>query len=230
MEAEYAASNKGVKRLRHEPNVGDSTINSSKSSTPIESERTSQTPLAAASASVAAVTVDMPQATPRSGVDTRTAKWQSMLTAALMQDRAKEEEKRVSDLALRVVTAIPGSRAVSADTFRVLLVNIRDTKNEELRSDIIEGRLPVEVLVRMNERELLNPEERKNQEAAFLERSKDTDLTEIRRAMATKSTLFQCPSCKARDCSWTQKQTRSADEPMTVFCHCNVCDTKWTRR
>ncbi|EKG07322.1 transcription elongation factor, putative [Trypanosoma cruzi] len=159
----------------------------------------------------------------------RVAKWSALIGSALMQGRAKEEEEKINALALRIVTAIPGDRSLAADGFRVLLVNLRDAKNTKLREDIIEGRLPVEVLVHMSERDLLNPEARKNQEEEFLKRSRDTDLSEIRRAMATKSTLFQCPSCKARDCSWTQKQTRSADEPMTVFCICNVCDHKWRR-
>ncbi|RNF12469.1 transcription elongation factor [Trypanosoma rangeli] len=159
----------------------------------------------------------------------RTAKWSSLIGGALMQGRAKDEESIINAVALRIAAAIPGDRSAAADGFRVLLVNLRDAKNIKLREDIIEGRLPVEVLVRMSERDLLNPEAKRNQEAEFLERSKDTDLTEIRRAITTKSTLFPCPSCKARDCSWTQKQTRSADEPMTVFCVCNVCEHKWRR-
>ncbi|KAH9597293.1 Transcription elongation factor S-II [Trypanosoma melophagium] len=160
---------------------------------------------------------------------TRITKWSSLLCNALMQEREGDEETRISALSLRIASAIPGDRSVAADSFRVLLVNLKDAKNTKLRDDIVEGRLPVEVLVHMKERDLLNPEERKKQEEAFLERSKDTDLSEIRKATATKSTLFQCPSCKARDCTWTQRQTRSGDEPMTVFCLCNICDHKWRR-
>nr|CCC95094.1 putative transcription elongation factor [Trypanosoma congolense IL3000] len=161
--------------------------------------------------------------------DARLIKWKTMLCRVLTQGRKVEDEERVSGVAQRVVEAIPGGRSESADTFRVLLVHMGDAKNEKLRESIIEGVLSVETLVRMKESELLNPEERMKQEAAFLERCKDTDLSEIRKATSTTSTLFPCPSCKARNCSWSQKQTRSADEPMTVFCICNVCDHKWRR-
>lgn len=159
----------------------------------------------------------------------RIAKWSSLLGAALMAGRAEEEKSRVDAVAHRIAAAIPGDRSAAADTFRVLLVNLRDTKNGRLRDDIVEGRLLVEVLVRMTERDLLNPESKKAQDVEFLERCKDTDLTEMRKATATRSSLFPCPSCKERDCTWTQKQTRSGDEPMTVFCVCNACDYKWKR-
>lgn len=36
--------------------------------------------------------------------------------------------------------------------------------------------------------------------------------------------MFQCGKCKERRCTVTQMQTRSADEPMTVFVTCQVCD------
>ncbi|EAN79459.1 transcription elongation factor s-II, putative [Trypanosoma equiperdum] len=161
--------------------------------------------------------------------DTRLTKWKTLLCKALMQGRKEEDEGRVADMALRIVKAIPGGRSESADTFRMLLVHLGDAKNRELRESIIEEKFSVEVLVRMKERDLLNPEERERQEAAFLARSRDTDLTEIRKATSTTSTLFPCPSCKAKNCTWTQKQTRSADEPMTIFCICNICEHKWRR-
>jgi len=34
---------------------------------------------------------------------------------------------------------------------------------------------------------------------------------------------FQCGKCKKRRCTYTQKQTRSADEPMTTFVLCLEC-------
>lgn len=40
--------------------------------------------------------------------------------------------------------------------------------------------------------------------------------------------IFKCPRCKSKDVDTEQKQTRSADEPMTVFCSCTHCHTKWT--
>ncbi len=39
--------------------------------------------------------------------------------------------------------------------------------------------------------------------------------------------IFKCGKCKQRKCSYYQMQTRSADEPMTTFVTCLVCDNRW---
>ena len=36
-----------------------------------------------------------------------------------------------------------------------------------------------------------------------------------------------CNRCNSRDVDVYQKQTRSADEGMTVFCHCSTCGMRW---
>lgn len=38
---------------------------------------------------------------------------------------------------------------------------------------------------------------------------------------------FECRKCKSKDIVWTQRQTRSADEPMTTFCVCRQCGTRF---
>lgn len=39
--------------------------------------------------------------------------------------------------------------------------------------------------------------------------------------------IFKCSKCGSFDVDTEQKQTRSADEPMTVFCKCR-CGARWT--
>ena len=38
---------------------------------------------------------------------------------------------------------------------------------------------------------------------------------------------FVCKVCKQRKCVYVEKQTRSADEPMTVFITCILCGYRW---
>ena len=44
-----------------------------------------------------------------------------------------------------------------------------------------------------------------------------------------KSTL-KCRRCGSTEIAWEQKQTRGADEAMTVFCTCGKCNNRWTMR
>lgn len=43
----------------------------------------------------------------------------------------------------------------------------------------------------------------------------------------TKTDMFTCGKCKAKECTYTQLQTRSADEPMTTFVYCMACGNRW---
>lgn len=38
---------------------------------------------------------------------------------------------------------------------------------------------------------------------------------------------FKCGKCGSRNTDYSQKQTRSADEPMTTFGVCNDCGNRW---
>jgi transcription elongation factor S-II len=38
---------------------------------------------------------------------------------------------------------------------------------------------------------------------------------------------FTCRKCKSKKCSYYQMQTRSADEPMTIFISCLECGARW---
>ncbi|KAG5477675.1 hypothetical protein LSCM1_04968 [Leishmania martiniquensis] len=157
-------------------------------------------------------------------------RWVALLHDVLMKERQPHESERVLELCVRIVEAIPGDMERTKDTFQTLLFNIKDAKNGELRRKVVEGELLVERLVVMDDRELANPELRKQIEERMEERSKDTNLSEIRKAMRTSSsTLFKCHVCGARDSSWEQRQTRSGDEPMTVIITCNKCNTQWRK-
>lgn len=39
--------------------------------------------------------------------------------------------------------------------------------------------------------------------------------------------MFECGRCKSTKTTYTQKQTRSADEPMTTFVTCGNCKNRW---
>lgn len=47
---------------------------------------------------------------------------------------------------------------------------------------------------------------------------------------ASCRTALRCRRCGSGDVTCEQKQTRGADESMTVFCTCNKCSNRWTMR
>ena len=43
----------------------------------------------------------------------------------------------------------------------------------------------------------------------------------------TKTDLFKCGRCKKNECTYYELQTRSADEPTTIFITCLNCGNRW---
>lgn len=136
---------------------------------------------------------------------------------------------RVSETMQRTAAAIQGDGDAAMIRFRTIKFAVKDEKNSKLRNDILEGVLTPEVLASLKEHELANPEQRKQREEEFLERNKSKDLNELQRSLSSSSSLFPCPRCGAKDCTWVQRQTRSGDEPMTVCCTCNKCGRVWRK-
>jgi DNA-directed RNA polymerase subunit M/transcription elongation factor TFIIS len=53
---------------------------------------------------------------------------------------------------------------------------------------------------------------------------KKRDLKKYKEENMAATDTYKCPKCKERKCKVTQMQTRSADEPMTTFVTCLVCE------
>jgi transcription elongation factor S-II len=50
---------------------------------------------------------------------------------------------------------------------------------------------------------------------------------ELETNVESMTDAFLCKKCHSRKTTYYQMQTRSADEPMTVFVSCLVCGTRW---
>lgn len=46
----------------------------------------------------------------------------------------------------------------------------------------------------------------------------------------TYEAIVRCRRCGSSEISWEEKQTRSADEAMTLFCVCTKCKNRWVMR
>ena len=61
----------------------------------------------------------------------------------------------------------------------------------------------------------------------YIEREKTSKL--IYNEKTSEKGIFNCPKCKSFKIEMEEKQTRSADEPMTIFCKCEECETTFIK-
>jgi len=99
-------------------------------------------------------------------------------------------------------------------------------RNKVLRDKVLSGAISATDLVRMTPDAMKTAESLKIEEELALESFKDR-MTADSTTISHESDEFQCGKCKAKKVSYYQKQTRSADEPMTTFITCLACRHQW---
>ena len=95
-------------------------------------------------------------------------------------------------------------------------------KGNRLLDRLKEGEFEVQKIPFMTYDEL-NPEHWLSRIDARLKR--ETRLLEGNKEMATDA--YKCSNCSKRQCVYYELQTRSADEPMTLFVLCLNCGKQW---
>jgi transcription elongation factor S-II len=95
-------------------------------------------------------------------------------------------------------------------------------KNTDLFKMFKEGNLTFDMMAPMNCYELFPS---KWKESFDLQQIRENKQLEGNRSMATDQ--FLCTRCWKRECTYYEMQTRSADEPMTIFITCINCGKHW---
>jgi transcription elongation factor S-II len=97
-------------------------------------------------------------------------------------------------------------------------------ENKNLYERYRRGECSIEEIISLTETELFPERNRELAEKMFL---REQRLLEGNKAAATDQ--FRCPRCSKRQCTFYEMQTRSADEPMTIFIQCVNCGKRWTQ-
>lgn len=107
---------------------------------------------------------------------------------------------------------------------RSLFQNLKNKSNPSLRVRVIQGEISPDRFITMTHEELKSAERRAEDEKLVNENMREAMVPQAERSV---STSLQCSKCGQRKVSYSQAQTRSADEPMTTFCECTVCGKRW---
>ncbi|XP_038659302.1 transcription elongation factor A protein 1-like isoform X2 [Scyliorhinus canicula] len=138
--------------------------------------------------------------------DTVRNKCRELLSAALQTDKMSNTDMKYKN---RV---------------RSRIANLKDTKNPNLRKNVLCGNISAEQIARMTAEEMASDELREIRKALTNEAIREHQMA---KTSGTETALFACGKCNKKNCTYTQVQTRSADEPMTTFVFCNECGNRW---
>ena len=104
------------------------------------------------------------------------------------------------------------------DRLRTVYTNLNDIIVEQVTS----GAIKPHIVAFMTHQEL-NPDKW----AALIDAKSKRDANKFETNIAAATDTFTCRKCKGNQCTYYQMQTRSADEPMTVYISCCNCGNRW---
>ncbi|NXX96210.1 TCEA2 protein, partial [Centropus bengalensis] len=107
---------------------------------------------------------------------------------------------------------------------RSRISNLKDSKNPELKRNVLCGVITPEQIAVMTSEEMASNELKEIRKAMTKEAIREHQMA---KTGGTQTDLFTCGKCKKKNCTYTQVQTRSSDEPMTTFVVCNECGNRW---
>ena len=110
---------------------------------------------------------------------------------------------------------------------RSLFQNLKNKDNKELGIQVLSGDIAPSKFVVMTHEELKSAKRIEEDKRLNIENMKNAQVPMAEKSI---SDALTCGRCKQKKVSYSQAQTRSADEPMTTFCECTVCGNRWKVR
>ncbi|NWW90313.1 TCEA2 protein, partial [Rhynochetos jubatus] len=159
-------------------------------------------------------------------------KCREMLTTALQADGKRGVEGacsrwvdcRLLDCCARIYQDVKNTDMKYKNRVRSRISNLKDSKNPELKKNVLCGAITPEQIAVMTSEEMASNELKEIRKAMTKEAIREHQMA---KTGGTQTDLFTCGKCKKKNCTYTQVQTRSSDEPMTTFVVCNECGNRW---
>jgi len=105
------------------------------------------------------------------------------------------------------------------DRLRSIYVNL---KNVDLVEQVKTGEITPQTLAFMTHQEL-NP----GRWSKLIEQKIKRDASKFTTNVQASTDMFTCKKCRSKKCTYYELQTRSADEPATIFVTCLNCGKHW---
>lgn len=95
-------------------------------------------------------------------------------------------------------------------------------QNIKIINMVINGEIKSQDIAFMTHQEM-NPEKWE----VLIKAKSIRDKNKFEQNLEAATDTFTCRKCKSKKCTYYQMQTRSADEPMTIFVTCIDCGNRW---
>jgi len=105
------------------------------------------------------------------------------------------------------------------DRFRSIYINL---KNAELLQQIKNNEITVQSVAFMTHQEM-----KPQQWSPLIKQKIKRDTAKYTMNIEASTDMFTCKKCKSKKCTYYELQTRSADEPATIFVTCLDCGKHW---
>ena len=128
--------------------------------------------------------------------------------------------KEASNLKIIKKWDIPAFSTIYMDRLRTIYNNLKTSP--ELLTLLNSEELSPKTLAFMTHQEM-NPIQWKDR----IERKIKRDRLKFTNNVKASTDMFTCNKCKSKQCTYYEMQTRSADEPTTVFVTCLNCGKNW---
>jgi transcription elongation factor S-II len=140
---------------------------------------------------------------------------------SLVPDEILRIAKEVEEAAFKT---LGGVNEAYKGKMRSLFQNLKNKSNPQLRERVLKGEVSASKFVVMTHDEMKSDARRAEDEKLEQENMNQAMVAQVEKAISKE---FQCGKCKQKMVSYSQAQTRSADEPMTTFCECMNCGHRW---
>ena len=108
---------------------------------------------------------------------------------------------------------------IYVDHLRSVYFNLN---NEKLIQQVQTGEIKAHEIAFMTHQEM-NPEKWDE----LIKAKSIRDKNKFEQNIEAMTDTFTCRKCKSKECTYYQLQTRSSDEPMTIFVSCVACGNRW---